>query len=105
MRRVYESLSALELNVLVYSRRFVLRFSLAGVAAATLATRSALAQTDKVNGQIAPGLLRRALDALRALRRSAVTFGTCQCLSVRVVSTALQPRIREDIHRRPQALV
>jgi hypothetical protein len=64
MRRVYESLSALERNFLVYSRRFVLRFSLAGVAAATLATRSALAQTDEVNGQIAPRLLRRALDAL-----------------------------------------
>ena len=64
MRGVYESLSAPELNVLPYSRRFVLGLSLAGVAAATLGTRSALAQTARVNGQIAPGLLRRALDAL-----------------------------------------
>jgi L,D-transpeptidase catalytic domain len=61
---VYSSLSTLELNVLVYSRRFFVKLSLAGVAAASVGTRRAFAQSDKVSGQIAPGLLRRALDAL-----------------------------------------
>jgi hypothetical protein len=64
MKRVYESLSPQELNVLVYSRRFFLRMSLAGVAAATIDTRPARAQADGVSGQIAPGLLQRALGAL-----------------------------------------
>jgi hypothetical protein len=36
---------------------------------------------------------------------AAMTFGTCQCLHVRVMSTAMEPRIRKDIQRRPQALV
>ncbi len=57
-------LSALELNVLVYSRRFFLRLSLAGLTAASTGARPALGQTEGVGGQIAPSLLRAALDAL-----------------------------------------
>jgi hypothetical protein len=70
MRRVYAILSAPELNVLAYSRRFFLRFSLAGAAAAAMGTRPALAQADNVGGQIAPGLLGRAFDALHRHRGS-----------------------------------
>jgi hypothetical protein len=58
------SLSGLELNVLVFSRRFFLGLSLAGVAAGSTGARSALGQTQGVSGPIAPSLLRRALDAL-----------------------------------------
>ena len=58
------SLSGLELNVLVFSRRFFLGLSLAGVAAGSTGARSALGQTQRVSGPIAPSLLRRALDAL-----------------------------------------
>jgi L,D-transpeptidase catalytic domain len=64
MRRVYQSLSALELNVLVFSRRFFLRLSFAGLVAASTGARAALGQEERVSGQIAPSLLRRALDAL-----------------------------------------
>ena len=53
-----------EPNVLVFSRRFFLRLSLAGLAAASTGARAAVGQTERVAGQIAPGLLRRALDAL-----------------------------------------
>jgi L,D-transpeptidase catalytic domain len=49
---------------LVFSRRFFLGLSLAGVAAGSTGARSALAQTQRVSGPIAPSLLRRALDAL-----------------------------------------
>jgi L,D-transpeptidase catalytic domain len=63
-------LSAPELNVLVYSRRFLLKLSLAGVAAAAMGSGSALAQSDGVGSQIAPALLRRALDALERHRGS-----------------------------------
>ena len=58
------SLSGLELNVLVFSRRFFLGLSLAGVAAGSTGARTALGQTQRVSGPIAPSLLRRALDAL-----------------------------------------
>jgi hypothetical protein len=49
---------------LVFSRRFFLGLSLAGVAAGSTGARSALGQTQRVSGPIAPSLLRRALDAL-----------------------------------------
>jgi len=49
---------------LVYSRRFFVKLSLAGLAAASAGARPAVGQTQRVGSQIAPGLLRRALDAL-----------------------------------------
>jgi hypothetical protein len=49
---------------LVFSRRFFLGLSLAGVAAGSTGARTALGQTQRVSGPIAPSLLRRALDAL-----------------------------------------
>lgn len=49
---------------MVFSRRFFLGLSLAGVAAGSTGARSALGQTQRVSGPIAPSLLRRALDAL-----------------------------------------
>jgi hypothetical protein len=49
---------------LVFSRRFFLGLSLAGVAAGSTGARSALGQAQRVSGPIAPSLLRRALDAL-----------------------------------------
>jgi len=49
---------------LVYSRRFFVKLSLSGLAAASAGVRPALAQKDEVGGQIAPGLLQRALDSL-----------------------------------------
>ncbi len=52
------------LTVLALSRRFFLKLSLAGAAAATTGGRPAFAQIDRVGGQIAPKLLQRALDAL-----------------------------------------
>ena len=58
-----KSLSALELQVLVYSRRFFVKLSLAGLATASTGARAAL-RTERVYGRIAPSLLRRALDAL-----------------------------------------
>jgi hypothetical protein len=64
VKRVYESLSVPELNVLGFSRRSFLGFSLAGVAAASTGVRPALGQTKSVVGPISPALLRRALDAL-----------------------------------------
>jgi hypothetical protein len=48
---------------LVYSRRFFVKLSLAGLAAASTGARAAL-RTKQADGPIAPGLLRRALDAL-----------------------------------------
>ena len=64
VRRVYESLSVAELNVLAFSRRSFLGCSLAGLAAASTGVRPALGQTKSGVGPIAPALLRRALDAL-----------------------------------------
>ena len=49
---------------MVFSRRFFLGLSLAGLAAGSTGARSALGQTQRVSGPIAPSLLRRALDAL-----------------------------------------
>ena len=50
---------------MLISRRFFLRFSLAGLAAASTGAGPALGQPERVSGQIAPSLLRRALDALQ----------------------------------------
>jgi hypothetical protein len=49
---------------LVFSRGVFLGLSLAGLAAGSTGARSALGQTQRVSGPIAPSLLRRALDAL-----------------------------------------
>jgi len=64
LTRVYKSVPTLELQVLVYSRRFFVKLSLAGLAAASAGARAAVGQTQRVDSQIGPGLLRRALDAL-----------------------------------------
>jgi L,D-transpeptidase catalytic domain len=64
VKRVYKTLSVPELNILVFSRRSFLGFSLAGVAAASTGVRPALGQTKSAVGPISPALLRRALDAL-----------------------------------------
>jgi L,D-transpeptidase-like protein len=60
---------------LVYSRRFFIQLSLAGLASASTSARPALAPTalgptERAGGEIAPGLLRRALDALERHRDS-----------------------------------
>jgi hypothetical protein len=52
------------LNVLVLSRRFLIKFALAGLASMSAGARLALGRTDSIGGKINPGLLRRALDAL-----------------------------------------
>ena len=57
-------LPAVELSVLVYSRRFFIQLSLAGLASASTCARSALGRAARADGEIAPSLLRRALDAL-----------------------------------------
>jgi len=49
---------------LVLSRRFFINLSLAGLASGSTGASLALGRTEKVNGQAAPSLLRRALDAL-----------------------------------------
>ena len=56
---------------MVFSRRLFLRLSLASLAIAS--NRPALGQTERVGGQIAPGLLRRALDALER-HRDSITY-------------------------------
>jgi L,D-transpeptidase catalytic domain len=65
MMPVYDSLRALELKVLVFSRRFFIRVALAGLATGAAAARPALRRPESVNGPIEPGLLRRALEALQ----------------------------------------
>ncbi len=55
---------------MVYSRRFFVKLSLAGLAAASAGARPALGQIKRVDTPIAPGLLRRALDALERHRGS-----------------------------------
>lgn len=55
---------------MVYSRRFFVKLSLAGLAAVSAGARPALGQTKRVDTPIAPGLLRRALDALERHRGS-----------------------------------
>jgi hypothetical protein len=59
-----------EPNVLVFSRRSFLKCSLAGLAATSTGARPAVWEAAKVTGQVAPGLLRRALDALERHRDS-----------------------------------
>jgi hypothetical protein len=54
---------------LVYSRRFLLKFALAGLASGTAGIAFARAQTGRA-GEVPPGLLRRALDALQRHRDS-----------------------------------
>jgi L,D-transpeptidase catalytic domain len=49
---------------LVLSRRFLIKLAVAGLASGSVAARLALGRTESVDGQVAPGLLRRALDAL-----------------------------------------
>jgi L,D-transpeptidase catalytic domain len=49
---------------LVYSRRFFIKLSFAGLAAASAGARPALGQTEKISSQIPPDLLRRAKDSL-----------------------------------------
>jgi L,D-transpeptidase-like protein len=49
---------------LVVSRRFFINLALAGVASVSAGARLAPARTESIDGKIAPGLLRRALDAM-----------------------------------------
>jgi hypothetical protein len=58
---------------LAFSRRFFLRLSLAGVAAASIGSRPALGQTERISGPIPPILLQRALDALER-HRDSITY-------------------------------
>jgi hypothetical protein len=58
------SIIALEFNVLVLSRRFFINLALAGVACGSAGARLALGRAESNGGKVAPGLLRRALDAL-----------------------------------------
>jgi len=58
---------------LVVSRRFFVKLSLAGLAAGSTGARPALGQTEGVSGPVAPGLLRRALDALEQ-HRDSITY-------------------------------
>jgi len=50
---------------LVLSRRFFINLALAGLASGSAGARLALGRTESVAGQIDPGLLRRARDALQ----------------------------------------
>jgi hypothetical protein len=58
------SLNAPEFNVLVVSRRFFINLALAALASGSAGARFALGRTESIDGQVAPNLLRRALDAL-----------------------------------------
>jgi hypothetical protein len=60
----------MEIDVLVFSRRLFINLALAGVASVSLGARLAHGRTESVEGEIAPGLLRRALDALERHRDS-----------------------------------
>jgi L,D-transpeptidase catalytic domain len=64
MQVTYQSLLALESNVLVLSRRFFVRLALAGLACGSAGARVAVGRPESADGQIAPSLLLRALDAL-----------------------------------------
>jgi hypothetical protein len=57
-----------ELIVLAISRRFFINLALAGLAYWSTGVRFALARTESAGGQIDPGLLRRALEALEQHR-------------------------------------
>jgi L,D-transpeptidase catalytic domain len=54
----------LEFYVLVLSRRIFINLALASLASGSAGARLVLGRTESVDGQIDPGLLRRALDAL-----------------------------------------
>jgi hypothetical protein len=54
-----------EFDVLVVSRRFLIKLALASLASASALARPALGRTESVDGQIDASLLRRALDALQ----------------------------------------
>jgi hypothetical protein len=54
----------MEFNVLVLSRRFFINLALAGVASVSVGARLARGRTESIEGEIAPSLLGRALDAL-----------------------------------------
>jgi L,D-transpeptidase catalytic domain len=64
------SLNAPEFNVLVVSRRFFINLALAALASGSAGARFALGRTESIDGQVAPNLLRRALDALERLHDS-----------------------------------
>ena len=49
---------------MVLSRRFFIKFALAGIASGSTGATLAFGRTEGVNGQVAPALLGRALDAL-----------------------------------------
>jgi hypothetical protein len=49
---------------LVLSRRFFINLALASLASGSAGARLALGRTDSIDGELAPSLLRRALDAL-----------------------------------------
>jgi L,D-transpeptidase catalytic domain len=70
MALVYGSLLALEFNVLAYSRRALFKFALAGAAYASMNALPVFARAAGAGVQMAPGLLKRALDALEAQRDS-----------------------------------
>ena len=55
---------------MVLSRRFLIKLAVAGLASGPAGAKLALGRTEVVDGQIAPGLLRRALDALERHRDS-----------------------------------
>jgi len=58
---------------LVVSRRSFVKIALAGVTSAATGARPALGRAEGVDGQIAPGFLRRALDALER-HRDSITY-------------------------------
>jgi hypothetical protein len=58
----------MEFCVLVYSRRFFVQVALAGCASVSVGASLAYGATERADGRIDPGLLRRALDALEQHR-------------------------------------
>jgi L,D-transpeptidase catalytic domain len=55
---------------LVFSRRFFINLALAGLVSGSAGARFALGRTERIDGEIDPRLLRRALDALEQHRDS-----------------------------------
>ena len=55
---------------MVFSRRLFINLALAGVASVSVGARLAHGRTESLEGEVAPGLLRRALDALERHRDS-----------------------------------
>jgi hypothetical protein len=66
----------LEFKVLLLSRRFLIKFSVAGLGSGSVGARLALGRTESVDGQIAPGLLPRALDALER-HHDSISYRDC----------------------------